>query len=58
MDEATYSIAIIAERIVKQIIYDFKEQGKTIIVIAHKLSAIANATTILVMEKGNGRNWK
>jgi ABC-type multidrug transport system fused ATPase/permease subunit len=41
-----------SERIVKEVIDDFKAQGKTVIVIAHRLSTIANSNTILVMENG------
>jgi ATP-binding cassette, subfamily C, bacteriocin exporter len=52
MDEATSSLDTNAERIVKEVIDNFKAQGKTIIVIAHRLSTIANADTILVMENG------
>jgi ATP-binding cassette subfamily B protein len=52
MDEATSSLDTNAERIVKEVIDDFKSQGKTVIVIAHRLSTIANADTILVMENG------
>jgi ATP-binding cassette, subfamily C, bacteriocin exporter len=52
MDEATSSLDTNSERIVKQVIDDFKSQGKTIIVIAHRLSTIANANTIHVMENG------
>ncbi len=52
MDEATSSLDTSAEQIVKQVIDDFKSQGKTVIVIAHRLSTIANADTILVMENG------
>ena len=52
MDEATSSLDTNSERIVKEVIDDFKAQGKTVIVIAHRLSTIANANTILVMENG------
>lgn len=52
MDEATSALDSNSERIVKEVIDDFKSQGKTIIVIAHRLSTIANANTILVMENG------
>lgn len=52
MDEATSALDTNAETIVKQVIEDFKSQGKTVIVIAHRLSTIANADTILVMENG------
>jgi ATP-binding cassette subfamily B protein len=53
MDEATSALDTNSERIVKQVIDDFKDQGKTIIVIAHRLSTIANADKIVVMENGN-----
>jgi ATP-binding cassette subfamily B protein len=52
MDEATSSLDSYSEIIVKNVIDDFKSQGKTIIVIAHRLSTIANADSILVMENG------
>lgn len=52
MDEATSSLDTNSERIVKEVIDNFKEQGKTVIVIAHRMSTIANADTILVMENG------
>jgi ATP-binding cassette subfamily B protein len=52
MDEATSSLDTNAERIVKEVIDNFKTQGKTVIVIAHRLSTIANADAILVMENG------
>jgi len=52
MDEATSALDTNSEMIVKQVINDFKKQGKTIIIIAHRLSTIANADAILVMENG------
>lgn len=52
MDEATSSLDTNAEKIVKEVIDNFKMQGKTVIVIAHRLSTIANADTIIVMENG------
>ena len=52
MDEATSALDTNSESIVKQVIDDFKAQGKTVIVIAHRLSTIANADTILVMQNG------
>ena len=53
MDEATSSLDTNAERVVKEVIDNFKAQGKTVIVIAYRLSTIANADTILVMENGS-----
>ncbi|MBO9583123.1 MAG: peptidase domain-containing ABC transporter [Flavobacterium sp.] len=52
MDEATSSLDTHSEKIVKEVIDNFKLSGKTIIVIAHRLSTIANADTILVMKSG------
>ena len=52
MDEATSALDTNSELIVKQVIDDFKANGKTVIVIAHRLSTIANADTILVMKEG------
>ena len=52
MDEATSALDSHSETIVKQVIDNFKKEGKTIIVIAHRLSTIANSDTILVMENG------
>ena len=51
-DEATSALDTKSELIVKQVIDEFRSQGKTIIVIAHRLSTIAHANTILVMENG------
>lgn len=52
MDEATSALDTNSEKTVKEVIDNFKSQGKTVIVIAHRLSTIANADTILVMEDG------
>ncbi len=52
MDEATASLDTNSEQIVKEVIDNFKSQGKTIIVIAHRLSTIANADSILVIKNG------
>lgn len=52
MDEATSSLDTNSEKIVKEVIDNFKAQGKTVIVIAHRLSTISNADKILVMKDG------
>jgi ATP-binding cassette subfamily B protein len=52
LDEATSALDTHSELIVKQVIDDFKSQGKTVIVIAHRLSTVAKADTILVMAHG------
>jgi ATP-binding cassette, subfamily C, bacteriocin exporter len=52
MDEATSALDTNSETIVKQVIDEFKSQGKTVIVIAHRLSTIADADRVLVMHQG------
>lgn len=52
MDEATSSLDTKSELIIKEAIDNFRLLGKTIIVISHRLSTIANADTILVMKNG------
>jgi ATP-binding cassette subfamily B protein len=51
-DEATSSLDSISEKYVKQTLTDLAKQGKTIIVIAHRLSTVKNADTIVVLEEG------
>jgi len=52
MDEATSALDSKSEDTIKNVINDFKNEGKTIIIIAHRLSTIANADNIIVMENG------
>jgi ATP-binding cassette subfamily B protein len=52
-DEATSSLDSISEKYVKQTLSDLAGQGKTIIVIAHRLSTVRNADTIVVLEEGS-----
>ena len=52
MDEATSALDTNSEKIVKDVIDNFKASNKTVIVIAHRLSTIANADRILVFENG------
>lgn len=53
LDEATSSLDTQSEKVVQEVITNFKAQSKTVIVIAHRLSTIATADTILVMEDGS-----
>lgn len=53
LDEATSALDTHSEIIVKKVIEEFKALGKTVIVIAHRLSTVANADTILVMHHGS-----
>ncbi|TWP24791.1 peptidase domain-containing ABC transporter [Apibacter muscae] len=52
LDEATSALDTHSERIVQNVINDFKTQNKTVIVIAHRLSTISNADEIFVMDNG------
>ncbi|MDR0682423.1 MAG: ATP-binding cassette domain-containing protein, partial [Dysgonamonadaceae bacterium] len=52
LDEATSSLDSESEQFVQQTIQQFKNQGKTIIIIAHRLSTVVNADKIVVLENG------
>jgi ATP-binding cassette subfamily B protein len=51
-DEATSSLDSISEKYVKQTLNHLVRQGKTIIIIAHRLSTVKNADVILALENG------
>ena len=51
-DEATSSLDSISEKHVKQTLDEQVKQGKTVIVIAHRLSTVKNADRIVVLDKG------
>ena len=51
-DEATSSLDSISERYVKDTLDLLAREGKTIIIIAHRLSTVKNADTIIVLEEG------
>ncbi|GHV21928.1 hypothetical protein FACS189428_3150 [Clostridia bacterium] len=51
-DEATSSLDSISEKYVKQTLTNLAQQGKTIIIIAHRLSTVKNADTIIVLQEG------
>ena len=52
LDEATSSLDSISEKYVKQTLTDQADQGKTVIIIAHRLSTVKNADTIIILEDG------
>ena len=52
LDEATSSLDSESESFVQQTIQNLKNQGKTIIIIAHRLSTVVNADNIVVLENG------
>jgi ATP-binding cassette subfamily B protein len=52
LDEATASLDPASEQKVQDTLEWFKQQGKTIIIIAHKLTTIKNCDEILVLKEG------
>ena len=52
LDEATASLDTISEQMVQGTLKSLKNQGKTLIIIAHRLSTVAFADEIFVLEKG------
>lgn len=53
LDEATSSLDSEAEQHVQQTINQFKNEGKTVIIIAHRLGTVINADKIAVLKNGN-----
>ncbi len=52
LDEATSSLDSTSENYIQKAIQHLREQEKTIIIIAHRLSTVVNADTIVVLEQG------
>jgi ATP-binding cassette subfamily B protein len=52
LDEATSALDSESEEQLMHVVQKLKYEGKTIIMIAHRLSTVLNADTIVVMEKG------
>ncbi len=52
LDEATSSLDSISEQKVEDALRWFKDHGKTVIIITHRLSTIKNCEHILVLHKG------
>ena len=50
-DEATSSLDANNEKIIMENLYNFFI-GKTVVIIAHRLSTVKNADNIIVLEKG------
>ncbi len=52
LDEATSSLDSTAENFIQRTIQNLRDQQKTIIVIAHRLSTVVHADEIIVLENG------
>ncbi len=52
LDEATSSLDTTSENYIQRTIANLRENNKTIIVIAHRLSTVVHADTIVVLDKG------
>ena len=52
LDEATSSLDSESEKSIKQIVNKLKEEGKTVILIAHRLGTVMNADEIFVLKEG------
>lgn len=52
MDEATSSLDSASEQFVQNAMLHFREQGKTVLLIAHRLSTVVLADKIIILEKG------
>jgi ATP-binding cassette subfamily B protein len=52
LDEATSSLDSESEQSIKKIINNFKKDGKTVILIAHRLGTVMTADKIFVLENG------
>jgi ATP-binding cassette, subfamily C, bacteriocin exporter len=51
-DEATSSLDSVSEQHIKHALAQFSSKGKTVIIIAHRLSTVRNADCIVVMHRG------
>ena len=52
LDEATSSLDSTSENYIQKAIERLRQENKTIIIIAHRLSTVVNADEIVVLEKG------
>lgn len=52
LDEATSSLDSESEKSIKNIVSRLKEQGKTVVLIAHRLGTVMNADEIFVLKEG------
>jgi ATP-binding cassette subfamily B protein len=52
MDEATSALDSLSEQSVQKAVLKLRERGKTVILIAHRLSTVLKADKIVVMKSG------
>ncbi|MFT6000629.1 MAG: ABC-type bacteriocin transporter [Neolewinella sp.] len=52
LDEATAALDSVSEAYVQQVVNRMRSEGKTILLIAHRLSTVLEADQIIVMEEG------
>ncbi|MCF6279093.1 MAG: peptidase domain-containing ABC transporter [Flavobacteriaceae bacterium] len=52
LDEATSSLDSTSENYIQKTIQNLRAKSKTIVIIAHRLSTVINADTIVVLDKG------
>ncbi|RPD42744.1 peptidase domain-containing ABC transporter [Chitinophaga barathri] len=52
LDEATSSLDSVSDQYVQEVMQQLRDEGKTIIVIAHRLSTVVNADKIVVLQEG------
>lgn len=52
LDEATSSLDSVSDQYVQDVMQQLRDAGKTIIVIAHRLSTVMNADKIVVLQEG------
>ena len=53
LDEATSSLDSISESHIQRVVANFNAAGKTVVVIAHRLSTVMNADKIVVLDRGD-----
>ena len=53
LDEATSSLDSTSENYIQKAVERLRQENKTIIIIAHRLSTVINADEIVVLQKGN-----
>jgi ABC-type bacteriocin transporter len=53
LDEATSSLDSLSEQHIQNVLFDLRNAGITIVLIAHRLGTVMNADKIIVLHKGN-----